>query len=89
MSEFLTVHDAVRNIVISIDFKFFRMSLSFGQKCSYSECERSLRQNPGLKRFSFPVNDPERLSTWIINSGNTLLKIKILLLMVILLDTCT
>lgn len=40
-----------------------------GKKCSYFSCCNSLKNTPGLRRFTFPIKDPDRCQTWIANSG--------------------
>lgn len=40
-----------------------------GNKCAYYECNLSQRLVPGLRRFSFPVNDKELCKKWILHSG--------------------
>ncbi|VEN60059.1 unnamed protein product [Callosobruchus maculatus] len=39
-------------------------------RCSYFMCGKSIRNTPGLRTFTFPVNDENRCMTWMINSGN-------------------
>lgn len=40
-----------------------------GNVCAYYLCGKSSRRTPGLRRFTFPVNDSERCEKWILNAG--------------------
>uniref|UniRef100_A0A2H1VJM1 SFRICE_014598 n=1 Tax=Spodoptera frugiperda TaxID=7108 RepID=A0A2H1VJM1_SPOFR len=53
-------------------FFVFTYKMPRKRKCYYYMCQNT--SDDGMPAFRFPVDDPDRLQKWILNSGNALLK---------------
>lgn len=53
-------------------FLVFTYKMPRKRKCYYYMCNNT--SDDGMPAFRFPVDDPDRLQKWILNSGNALLK---------------